>query len=113
MVRVSPASDYPAWLAREERKAERIAVEWDATLVSATSGEAMRCHMRDITSLGCRLHLERPPSMGTHVTIAIPAFADVAGWVAWKAHDEAGIDFAHPLPDDVLTEIIRRNDGRS
>lgn len=109
MASVSQSSDYPAWLAREERTADRIAVAWDAVLVSATSGIEMPCRMVDITSLGCRIRLEGAPSMGTHVTIAIPAFADVAGWIAWKAEGDAGIDFAHPLPGEVLTEVIRRN----
>lgn len=67
--------------------------------------------MLDITHLGCRIRIERAPSIGTHVSIVIPAFADVAGWIVWKADGEAGIDFAHPLPADVLAEIIRRNDG--
>jgi hypothetical protein len=111
MASVSQTSDYPSWLAREERKAERVAVAWDATLVPATSGDEMPCHMLDITHLGCRLRMERAPSVGTHVNIVIPAFAGVAGWIAWKADGEAGIDFAHPLPADVLSEVIRRNGG--
>lgn len=103
------ASGYPAWLTREERKAGRIAVKWNATLVSATSGEEAGCQMRDITHLGCRIRMANAPSMGTHVTIAIPAFTSVAGWIVWQADGEVGVDFAHPLPDDVLTEVIRRN----
>lgn len=111
MASVSQTSEYPAWLAREERKADRIAIAWDAVLIPATSREEMPCHMVDITHLGCRIRMAGMPSVGTHVDIVIPAFASVPGWIAWKAAGEAGIDFAHPLPSDVLAEVIRRNDG--
>lgn len=102
--------DYATWLACQERKAERIPVLWDATLISAMSGDTLPCHMLDITHRGCRIRMTRVPSVGTHITIIVPAFTNVAGWIAWKARDEAGIDFAHPLPPAVLSEVIRRNE---
>lgn len=108
MASVLKAAEYPAWLAQEERKAERVAVTWEATVRSLKSGDAA-CRILDFTHLGCRFRSEEPPSMGSHVSVIVPGFAEVAGWIAWRADGQAGVDFAHPLPDAVLQEVVRRN----
>jgi hypothetical protein len=100
--------NYPSWLAREERTAHRVAVSWEATICSPTLEDAA-CRILDITHLGCRLSSEHPPRTGTLVTVAIPEFAGITGWIAWRSNGEVGIDFAHPMPTAVLDEIVRRN----
>lgn len=61
----------------------------------------------DITRLGCRVTLQQNISVGTFVTLAIPAFVELFGWVAWSGPHVAGIDFSHPLPPAVLEHVIR------
>lgn len=100
-------SNYPTWLAREERQSDRVAVAWSATLSTPHGDHA--CRIADITHLGCRIQADDLPSVGTYVTVVIPQFAGVAGWVAWRKNGEAGLDFGHPLPDAVLDEVLRRN----
>lgn len=106
------AVEYPAWLAREERQAQRVAVAWEGTLRSLRSPHRP-CRILDFTHLGCRVEVEDAPSMGTHVGIVVPAFAEVAGWIAWRSDGQVGIDFAHPLPDVVLQQVLLRNGALS
>ena len=108
MASTAKTAQYPTWLACEERQAHRVAVAWEGVLCSI--GSAGRpCRILDFTHLGCRVQVEEAPSMGSRVGIVIPAFAEVVGWIAWRADGQAGIDFAHPLPDDLLQDILVRN----
>ena len=81
---------------------------WEATVRSLKSGDTA-CRILDFTHLGCRFRSEEAPSMGSHVSVIVPGFAEVAGWIAWRPDGQAGVDFAHPLPDAVLQEVVRRN----
>lgn len=112
MASVPKTSEYPAWLAQEERKADRVPVAWEATVRSLKSGDAP-CRILDFTQLGCRIGSEDPPAMGSHVSVIVPGFAEVVGWIVWRGNEQAGVDFAHPLPDAVLQEVVRRNGALS
>lgn len=105
-----PNTSYPSWLAQEERKADRAAVSWQGT-ISSIKFDAEACLVQDITHLGCRIMLAHAVSVGTYVSIEIPQIASLEGWVAWNRGCEIGIDFSHPLPAEVLNEIIRRGDA--
>jgi hypothetical protein len=99
--------EYPSWLAREERKSDRLAVAWSASICSSRGEEGGE--VLDITPLGCRVRMNDAPPGGSHVGVVLPEFASVAGWVVWRSSGEVGIDFAHPLADVVFDEILRRN----
>ena len=99
---------YPSWLAADERKAERIPVNWVATLASIKF-PAEDASLIDISNLGCCLRTSRIVSVGTFVTVGIPHFTGVPGWIAWSKGGEMGVDFSHALPKAVVEEIIRRN----
>jgi len=99
---------YPSWLAADERKADRVAVDWFATLASIKF-PAEDAQLIDISNLGCRLRIGRIVSVGTFVTVGIPHFTGVPGWIAWAKGGEMGVDFSHAIPKAVIEEIIRRN----
>lgn len=61
----------------------------------------------DITRSGCRVIIQRRVSVGTFVTLAIPSYVDVFGWIAWSDDRVLGIDFSHALPPAVLAHIVR------
>ena len=103
-----PSTAYPSWLAQEERKSDRVAVAWQAT-ISSVKFDAETCAILDITQLGCRIALAHGVSVGTYVTIDLPQTVRLEGWVAWNRGGEIGVDFSHPLPAELLAGIIHRN----
>lgn len=99
---------FPSWLAAEERKADRIPVDWPASWASAKFAEE-DAHVCDITNLGCRLRTARNVGVGTFVTVKMPGVAEAPGWIAWTGPNEVGVDFSHPLPAAVIEDIARRH----
>lgn len=61
----------------------------------------------DFTRTGCRAVIQRHVSVGTFVTLAIPTFVEVFGWVAWSTDHALGINFSHALPPAVLAHVVR------
>jgi len=98
---------YPAWLAHGERQAERLTVKWEAT-VACMKFDPEPCAVLDITHLGCRLQLSRDVTVGTYITVRVPDFANIEGWVAWSKAQQIGVDFSHPLPAAIVSEIMAR-----
>lgn len=60
----------------------------------------------DITRSGCRVLIHQRVSVGTFVTLAIPTFVEMFGWVAWSNDHALGIDFSHTLPPAVLAHVV-------
>ena len=61
----------------------------------------------DMTRTGCRAIIQRRVSVGTFVTLAIPTFVEVSGWVAWSTDHALGINFSHALPPAVLAHVVK------
>lgn len=59
-----------------------------------------------MTRSGCRVLIQRRVSVGTFVTLVIPTFVEVFGWVAWSNDHALGIDFSHTLPSAVLAHVV-------
>jgi hypothetical protein len=45
-------------------------------------------------------------TVGTFVTLAIPTFVEMFGWVAWSTDHALGISFSHALPPAVLDHVV-------
>ncbi len=107
MVATHDPTTLPAASGMDERKAKRIAASIAARLSGAVT---VPCPVRvlDLTHLGCRVSTSQVLSVGAFVTLALPHFTDINGWVAWSLDGEIGLDFAHPLPLRVVDYILDR-----
>ena len=94
------SQNFPPWLAREERLAEREPVGVAAT-VSGAGGSPEPAEVTDASPLGCRVRTTAPGGVGAFLTIAAGE-ASVTGWVAWRRGDVLGLDFARPLDEAAL-----------
>ena len=63
--------------------------------------------MIDLSDLGCRLRLCINVAFGTFLTMNVEGFTAINGWVAWREKQEIGLEFAHPMPDDVTQYILK------
>ncbi|MGI4733011.1 MAG: hypothetical protein ACRYFW_14875 [Janthinobacterium lividum] len=107
MVPVHDQKTLPDASGMDERKARRRAASIAARLYGAVTAP---CPVRvlDLTHLGCRVSASQLLSVGAFVTLELPHFTDVNGWVAWSLDGEIGLDFAHPLPPRVVDYILDR-----
>lgn len=103
----SPAITGP-WPSLDERKLPRSPVQLRATLRCDKTPE-WSVEVTDMTELGCRVAVPERLSVGTFVTLSIPTFVDVVGWVVWTTDAALGIDFSHPLPRGVLEHVVGRS----
>jgi hypothetical protein len=94
----------------DERKVHRLPVRLPATLKCDKTPD-WQVEVADFTQLGCRVAVPQRVSVGTFVTLTIPMFVDLVGWVAWTTDDALGIDFSHPLPSDVLAHVVQLGSG--
>lgn len=100
------SSSFPAWLPADERKADRLRLSLPAQM-SSDRFDTINVRLTDLTGLGCRLSTAERVSMGVFVTVHIPGFTQISGWVAWSEDGELGLDFANPLPDPVTGFIVQ------
>lgn len=94
------------WPGLDERVALRAPIRLMATLKSDKI-PLWPVEVTDVTQLGCRIAVPERVSVGTFVTLAIPTFVDLVGWVAWSTNTALGIDFSHPLPSGVLEHVVK------
>jgi hypothetical protein len=107
MASIVDPTPHPTWLAQDERQADRLAVVWPATIASMKF-DPEACSISDITHRGCRILLGHHITVGTYVTIDMPQLTKLEGWIAWNRGHEVGVEFSHPLPKDVLSDIETR-----
>ena len=107
MVPTHDPTTLPAASDMDERKARRRAASLAARLYSTVTAP---CSVRvlDLTHLGCRVSTSQVLSVGAFVTLEVPHFTAINGWVAWSLDGEIGLDFAHPLPLRVVDYILDR-----
>lgn len=105
-----PAVTPPALV--DERRAVRVPTELVAGL---RWGEALpeNVIVTDMTNFGCRIATICGVSIGTFVTVAIPEFVEIPGWVAWSTDTAMGVDFSHPLPDAVRAHVVALGFGKA
>jgi hypothetical protein len=89
----------------DERTEPRLSLRLRAVL-KCDKTPAQQVIATDITRTGCRSMIQRRVSVGTFVTLEIPDFVEVFGWVAWGNDYAVGIDFSHALPPAVLAHIV-------
>ncbi|HEX8485380.1 PilZ domain-containing protein [Sphingomonas sp.] len=104
--------NFPQWLAREERKADRNGLQLSGIAISS---KAIRqpVEVIDLSPLGCRLRVLEPMQVGSYITLesgrpsGVPT-PPMEGWVAWSRPFECGIDFAQPMPAPIVAQIAAR-----
>lgn len=89
----------------DERRAARVPTHMLAEL-RCDRASAEQVIITDMTNFGCRVTVARLVTIGTFVTIAIPDFVEIPGWVAWSTDTALGVDFSHPLPDAVRVHVV-------
>ena len=92
-------------LGLDERAAPRVGLRLRAVL-KCDKTPTQQVIATDITRTGCRAAIQRRVSVGTFVTLAIPEFVEVFGWVAWSNDYALGINFSHTLPPAVLAHVV-------
>lgn len=96
------SSDVPE---ADERREPRVSLRRRAVL-KCDRTPTQQVIATDITRIGCRVVIQRRVSVGTFVTLFIPDFVEVFGWVAWSDDHALGIDFSHILPPAILVHIV-------
>ena len=64
-------------------------------------------HLTDLTYRRCCLSTKQGVSVGSFVTIHVPGYTEINGWIAWVKNGEVGLDFADPLPHAVTEYVLR------
>ena len=88
----------------DERKAARVPLRL-AVVMKCDKHPTQQVTLTDLTRFGCQVATHRRVTVGTFVTLDIPGYVDVFGWVAWTHGSKLGIDFAHALPPGVMAHI--------
>ena len=88
----------------DERRATRVPLRL-AAVMRSDKHPTQQVSVTDLTRYGCQVATHRRVTVGTFVTLDIPGYVDVFGWVAWTHESKLGIDFAHPLPPAVMAHI--------
>ena len=97
---------HPTWLAREERQHDRLPVA--ITIDIDEPGRTQAVMLTDLSPAGCRLQVSERLSLGRFVTVHLNDSVSAGGWVAWSRGQDAGVDFAAPLDDALVTETLGR-----
>ena len=90
----------------DERKAARVPLRLTAVL-RCDRHPTQQVSVIDLTRFGCQIVTHRRVTAGTFVTLDIPDYVDLFGWVAWTHDCKLEVDFAHPLPPAVMDHITR------
>jgi len=97
---------FPEWLSSDDRKADRRRLELAVTIQS-TNLPPEPARMTDLSPLGCGIATTARLHVGSYLTVLIPGFTTVEGWVAWRKPDCLGLDFSHQLPAKVVDHVVR------
>lgn len=97
----------PQWLAADHRTAARWPIDLPAELAVRDRPGAAAVRVGDISALGCLLVVaDETVAVGRFVTVTLPGHAPLEGWIAWCKQGHAGVDFAQPLDEAKVDEII-------
>jgi hypothetical protein len=107
-VRTLHSSCSQALSSDEERKALRRPLNLSAELM-AVHLDATPVQVADVSRFGCRVCVSQKISIGSFVTVHVPEFTSFNGWVAWSRPGGMGLDWAHPLPQQVVDQLVERS----
>jgi hypothetical protein len=62
--------------------------------------------LKDLTPLGARIESVGPLEMDEVITLTLPECRPMIAFVAWANGTGAGLEFVHPLPDDLFAELV-------
>jgi hypothetical protein len=86
------------------RSVPRVSVNAAATL--RAGGRARPATIRDISSLGARLHTGSSLNEGDRAVIAFAELAPITAFVRWCDGEEVGLSFETPIPMQVIAHWI-------
>ena len=92
------------WLAVEDRRATRVHLGLPVT-IARDGPAAAPAMMIDVSRFGCRLTGAPRQTVGSLVTIHVKHFTSLEGWVAWDEAGVSGLDFAHPVPEPIVSHL--------
>lgn len=78
----------------ETRKGKRARVLFNAMI--RDGGREAESRVRDLSSLGALVEIDKPPPLGSNVVFVRGTIAAVAR-VAWVGGNRAGLEFEHPI----------------
>jgi hypothetical protein len=91
-----------AWI--DERRAMRRHLGLPV-MMSSTHTRPSLAYMVDVSSVGCRIEGQVGFAIGSLAAIEVKGFTKFEGWVVWQRPGELGVEFAHPLPEPVVTHL--------
>lgn len=62
--------------------------------------------LKDLTPLGARIEGVGPLEADEVITLTLPECRPMIAFVAWAGSHSAGLEFVHPLPDDLFAELV-------
>ncbi|MFT4054886.1 MAG: hypothetical protein QM681_10300 [Novosphingobium sp.] len=62
--------------------------------------------LKDLTPLGARIESVGPLEMDEVITLTLPECRPMIAFVAWTNGTGAGLEFVHPLPGDLFSELV-------
>ena len=91
-----------AWI--DERRAARQHLGLPI-VISGINSRRLSPHMVDISSVGCRIERDLGFVIGSYATVEVKDFTSFGGWVVWQRPGELGIEFAHALPEPIVSHL--------
>ncbi|GAB7555314.1 hypothetical protein NRB_48310 [Novosphingobium sp. 11B] len=62
--------------------------------------------LKDLTPLGARIESVGPLEIDEVIALTLPECRPMIAFVAWTNGNGAGLEFVHPLPDDLFAELV-------
>lgn len=90
-----------------ERREPRQSLEVDVD-VREPGMAGHRLHLKDITSLGCRISLLDRVKLDSRLFVKFPSLESIPCYVCWCKDFEAGLEFEKPLHPAVLEHLIAK-----
>ena len=91
-----------AWI--DERRSVRQHLGLPVS-ISGINSRPLSAHMVNISSVGCRIEGDLGFVIGSYATVEVKDFTSFGGWVVWQRPSELGIEFAHVLPEPIVSHL--------
>ncbi|MBB5712914.1 PilZ domain-containing protein [Sphingomonas xinjiangensis] len=96
---------YEAFGMLDERKTRRSDTHVAATVVHEFK-DTTHVYLLDVGLHGCRVSTPTRLTAGSFVTVIVKGLPSLEAWVAWSNDSEAGLNFAHKPPPNVVAAIL-------
>jgi hypothetical protein len=101
---MAPEATMPFDPENEQRSVKRLRVDEPATIEHADRAE--ECLVRDISTKGVQLVLERPPAPDAQIRVRLPPVGSLIAKVKWRNHNRLGALLEEISPEEA--ERIRK-----